>query len=311
MRLAVVLGAGGLVGVAHHIGAVKALSEQLGLSDDRIDVLVGTSAGSVVAAYLRSGYDPKALADSANRLVDAAPTGITSHPVELVRRGVGSAYVLARSLAHVPHRVGQGERAMPRRPVRAGLFSMDAGSDILERELPSDWPERELWLSTYDLVTRRRVVLGEGHAPDPPLPTAVQASCAIPGLYPPVSVGDAVLVDGAAWSLNSMDLVLRSGATHAIAVAPMTFDPSRPPDRPGRILRALPTRLFLRDVARLRRHGVDVLALAPGPREVATEGVNLMRSSGLERVAEVAYAETSRHLGENGEAQRWRALIAS
>lgn len=311
MRLAVVLGAGGTVGIAHHIGAVRAISEYFQLSDERIDLLIGTSAGSIVAAYLRSGYEPSQLADRLSQLSDAAPTGTATHPAECLRRGLGSAYVLARSVVRSPLRLGKGRpTAVIRASLRSGLFSMDLAAGILERELPSDWPARALWLATFDLVTRRRVVLGVDHGAGVKLATAVQASCAIPGVYRPVPVGGSILVDGGAWSLTNMDLALLDGATHVIAVAPMAYDPARPPDTRARLLRALPTRLFLRDVTHLRRRGVDVLPLAPSGAEAATEGINLMRSCGLENVAEVAYQETLRHMAANDRADRWRRLLA-
>jgi NTE family protein len=151
-------------------------------------------------------------------------------------------------------------------------------------------------LATYDLVKRRRVVLGRPGEPYVALSEAVRASCAIPGLYSPVRAADAVLVDGGAWSLTNLDLASLAGCDTVICVAPMSYDPSRPPDPRDRVLREVSTRALVRATDRLRRQGIRVVALTPGPKEVAVQGVNLMRSTDLERVAEVAYSETGIHL---------------
>jgi NTE family protein len=83
-RVAVVLGAGGTVGHAFHAGVLTALGEELGWDARRADLLVGTSAGSIVAAMLRAGMSPGDMVRRANRL-PLSPDG-----AEVVRRaGLG------------------------------------------------------------------------------------------------------------------------------------------------------------------------------------------------------------------------------
>ncbi len=72
-RVALVLGAGGLVGVAHHVGVLAALEDELGFRHDQADVLIGTSAGSAIAAYLASGWSTTQLMEMAPELHRAAP----------------------------------------------------------------------------------------------------------------------------------------------------------------------------------------------------------------------------------------------
>jgi hypothetical protein len=105
-------------------------------------------------------------------------------------------------------------------------------------------------------------------------------------------------VDGGTWSLTNIDLAAAGGCDKVLCVAPMSYDLARPPDPANRATREVPTRLLTKAVARLRRQGVDVVLLAPGPREVKEQGVNLMRSRGLGLVAEVAYEETVARLRE-------------
>ncbi len=311
MRLGVVLGAGGLVGIAHHVGVLGALEQEMGLTEDRIDLLVGTSAGSVVAAYLRAGYSPSELMSRMHELAAAAPGPVATRPVDLLRHGIGSAYVIARSTVRIPSLLSLSPLPSLRRAFPAGLVSLGHGIGILERELSRSWPERTLWLPAYDLVSRRRVVLGANRAPYMPPPQAVRASCAIPGLYAPVQAGGAVLVDGGAWSLTNLDLAAAAGVARVICIAPMSYDPRRPPDTRNRLIREVPTRLLVRDAARLRRRGVDVLMLAPGPLEVAVQGVNLMRGTGLVGVAKVAFEETVRAFRRSSKVQEWQEEVAA
>ena len=102
------------------------------------------------------------------------------------------------------------------------------------------------WLATYDLVSRRRVVLGRPGEPYVALSAAVRASCAIPGVYAPVRAADGVLVDGGAWSLVNLDLASLAGCDTVVCVAPMSYDPDRPPDPRDRMVREVSTRALVR-----------------------------------------------------------------
>jgi NTE family protein len=296
MKLAVVLGAGGLVGVAHHAGVMSALSDELGLRDDHVDLYVGTSAGSPIAAYLRCGFDPADLMARVPDLRAAAPGRLGGGAVETIRHGVGSAYVVARAAMRVPSVFSIPPSPSLRRAFPAGVATMGGAPTMLERDLPRTWPAGRLWLATYDLVSRRRVVLGRAGEPYVPLPSAVRASCAIPGLHAPVEAGGGVLVDGGTRSLVNLDLAALGGCDTVICVAPMSYDPDRLPAARDRVLREVPTRLLLASAARLRRDGVHVVLLSPGPKEAAVHGLNMMRSTGLEEVAETAYSETRAHV---------------
>ncbi len=292
MKIALVLGAGGLVGIAHHVGVLSALSDEVGFDHSHADLAIGTSAGSAIAAYLRTGWTPHELMKRAADLHDAAPGPLPGGPMDLLRHGLGSAYVVARATVRVPSLLSLPPVPVLRRAFPAGVVTMDGGAGILDRELPRSWPDPRLWLATYDLVSRRRVVLGRPGAPYVPLSSAVRASCAIPGVYAPVRAADGVLVDGGAWSLTNLDLAAAGGCDTVVCVAPMSYDPARPPAGRDRVLREMATRRLVTAANRLRRQGIRVIMFAPGPRETVIHGMNLMRSNGLEHVAEVAYHET-------------------
>jgi len=61
-RIALVLGAGGVIGQAYHAGVLSALAEHAGFDAREADVIVGTSAGSITGTVLRLGVSPRDLA---------------------------------------------------------------------------------------------------------------------------------------------------------------------------------------------------------------------------------------------------------
>src|SRR5918997_4399675 len=65
MKLGLVLGGGGLIGMGYHAGALKALDE-FGVDPTAADLMVGTSAGSIMASYMRSGWTPTDFVDYAH-----------------------------------------------------------------------------------------------------------------------------------------------------------------------------------------------------------------------------------------------------
>lgn len=334
------LGAGGLVGMAYHAGALHALEQEAGLAAGDAELVIGTSAGAVVGAYLRTGWSA---ADFWAAALDVAPrdvaggrgvagggvggdgdgggagggdtaggvAGLSSglrrglsglpsvmtpafaSPLQLVRRGLGSAYVMARAALRVPVPV------LPRflgRAFPGGLFAMGDGQRRLDEELPEVWPDGALWLCSVDIVSGRRVVLGRPGAPPATLTRAVLASCAIPGLYPPVKLGRHVLVDGAAHSTTNLDLAAAAGCPLVVVVAPLAFDTARAPGMVSQLVRRYPARSLSHEVAGARRQGSEVLMVRPTGPEVRAHGLNLMRRDGLDRIARSAYQSTARLL---------------
>src|SRR5438067_13650109 len=112
MKAALVLGGGGTVGIAYHAGVLRALEVEAGFSPDDADVIIGTSAGSVIGAYLRTGMTTEDMwllargehplhqsfgGDGERRPALFVPT--FTNPVDIIRHLIGSAYVLARAIS--------------------------------------------------------------------------------------------------------------------------------------------------------------------------------------------------------------------
>ncbi len=296
-----VLGAGGTVGLAYHAGVLKALSDVAGIEAADADLIIGTSAGSVAGAYLRSGFtsdDFWQMATGTHPSLDGVDddelarrrralfTRAWHSPGELVRRGVGSSYALLRSMLAVPN---VPIPAAVRRQFPAGMFTMASGKEQLEEELPAAWPDRPLWLCAYDLVRRQRVVLGRDDDSQLTLPRAVMASCAIPGVYRPVRDGRRVLVDGGVSSTTNLDLVADRPPGFVIVVAPMAWDTAEPPGTAEQLSRRRAAVALSREVAEVRAARHEVLMLRPSREEIRAHGRNMMRLDAGEAIARLAH----------------------
>jgi NTE family protein len=307
-RFTLVLGAGGTVGLAYHAGVLKALSDIAGIEAADAELIIGTSAGSVAGAYLRSGYssdDFWQLAMGTHPSLDGVDqdtidqrrralfTPAWASGVDMVRRGIGSWYALLRSVTNAP---GVPIPALVRRQFPAGMFTMASGKEQLEEELPSAWPSRPLWLCAFDIVHRRRVVLGRDEGSQLTLPWSVLASCAIPGVYRPVRDGRRVLVDGGVTSTTNLDLAALRTPQLVIAVAPMAFDPRDAPSRGEQLTRRRPAVALSREARTIRDAAHDLVILRPCRDEIRAHGRNLMRLDSHETITQLAYDCTAETL---------------
>jgi NTE family protein len=290
-RIGLVLGAGGVTGHAFHAGVLDGLAEATGWDPRDAEVIVGTSAGSVVGALLRAGFSARDLA--------ARSTGEPLSPegAELVARSelAGSSRVPSRP----PGRRGLPRMASPSLLVRAALrpFWMNRPGVMLAGALPAggvptelvagafrplfgaDWPDRDLWLTAVRLREGARVVFGRDGAPPAHVADAVAASCAIPSFFAPVAIGGVTYVDGGAHSPTNADLLADRQLDLVVVSSPMSVAGNRlrpSLDLPARRL----CRFYLgQEVARIRRRGVPVVAFQPTGDDLKAMGMNAMDQS--------------------------------
>ena len=292
---AVVLGAGGLVGQAYHLGVLLALAEEIGFDARRSDVLVGTSAGSLVAAGLAAGVSVSELraevlggprsrpgrptAGPALRLSDAAAVPETRGPLALE--------VLVAAVRR-PFRVRAGALASGLIP--AGQLPTAGIRQAVGRLHGGTWPDQDLRVCAVRARDGRRVVFGTDGAPQVDVGTAVAASCAIPGWFAPVRVDGVVYVDGGAHSPTNADVVLRERPRLVVITSPMT-GVLRPRADVG--LRLAVRRYLAAEVRRLRRAGSEVVVFQPGERDLEVMGINAMDRTRASAVMAAA-AESTR-----------------
>jgi NTE family protein len=314
-----VLGGGGLVGMGYHAGALKAL-EEWGVDVSRFELIVGTSAGAVMGAYLRSGWSPGDFYDYAHgRHPDSSPdlgaqeqevrdlfVPLWDNRIERVRRGLGSLFALASSRGYWrAGATGRVPRAALRRAFPSGLYSTDGTRARLSADLPERWPEEDLYLCAADLYTGERVAFGSRAAPEASLPEAVLASTAIPGVFPPVRIDGRHYVDGGVVTATSLDLASDAGCDVILCIAPLGYKRSGeesltdPRKWAPVIVRTPFARALAREVGEARRRGRHVLVIRPWLHDLGMHGTNAMRHYDRVAMAERARDGTLRMLAEN------------
>ncbi len=223
-RIGLVLGAGGVLGGAWMAGALVARQHRLSRPLGGVDLIVGTSAGSVLAAALRCGVSVDQIVDHqrGSRLAglpNLSQLDRDTGPLPpLPRLRIGSPRLLA-----APHRV---------RPwvVAGGLIPEGRGQlkqlgSLVDAMLAQDGGENrpvrgETWIVAVDYGRGRRVVFGRPGAPTVSLADAVVASCSIPGWYEPKIINGHRYVDGGVRSSTSLDLVAKADLDEVYVVAP-------------------------------------------------------------------------------------------
>jgi NTE family protein len=249
---ALVLGGGGVAGIAWITGLLAGLADA-GQDASGADLVIGTSAGATVAAQLGSGLS---LEELFARQVDPA----------LQSRELMAVVDWAKFAADLePYMAGA---STPTEQLRNfGRFALDADTvteperlAVIESRLPSrDWPVTPTRLTAVDCVSGELTVFdavsGVG------LVDAVAASCAVPGIWPPVTIEGRRYMDGGVRSADNADLA--AGAAQVLVISPIGIDSP------------LPTPMPLREVlASLKDGGATVTLISPDEAALAAIGAN-------------------------------------
>jgi NTE family protein len=298
-RRGLVLGAGGVLGAAWTIGALAAVQEEYGWDPREAEVLIGTSAGSVLAAFLGCGVGVEQLLNHQRGVVGPGDPAIDYDPDRdsggslppRPRLGIGSPRgVLSSALR--PWKVTPMAALSAVLP--QGRGSLGPLGQLVDAVRPDGgWADHpSTWVVAMDYDTGRRVAFGRDNAPRVELRDAVTASCAIPGWYTPVGIGGRRYVDGGACSPTSIDLVARLGLDEVVVLSPMTslrYDrPTAVAARLERRFRRLSTRRVIGEVKKVAATGTKVTLLGPGAEDLAGIGANLMDPSRREQVLETS-----------------------
>jgi NTE family protein len=210
VRRALVLGGGGLAGIAWETGVLAGLASA-GADVGDADLVVGTSAGSLVGAWVAGG---RPAAESYQRLTGAPLPGEDLTPAASMPEMVamfGELAAEARDRTDWRRRVGARALAAETVPesARRAVFAARLHAD--------EWPGTDLAVVAVDANTGERRVFRSDSAAD--LVDAVAASCALPLLWPPVTIGGARYVDGGIHSVTNADLA--EGHDRVLILAPV------------------------------------------------------------------------------------------
>ena len=314
MKRGLVLGGGGLVGLAYHAGVLKALDD-FGIDPSIAEITVGTSAGAVIGAYLGAGWTAGDFYDYAHgrhkfaahdeheqrREVRELFDPMWTNRSERIRRSMGSLFTLASAR-------GFWKAGVPppslRRAFPSGMYSTKASQSRFARDLPEEWPRDGLYISAVDVYTGARVAFGSEGAPPATLREAVLASTAIPGLFPPVRIGNRHYVDGGIASASSLDLAADAGCETILCVAPLGYARDETPLLDAAmlgpvLLRRLFARSLRREVVAARTRGVHVMVIRPWLADLKAHGTNSMRHFDRAAMCELAREGTMKTLEAN------------
>ena len=204
---ALVLAGGGVAGIAWELGMIDGL-RGAGVDLGAPDLILGTSAGSVVGAQLATGQLDAAIAMQER----AATTEIAAQLdiAQLLAKGAEIARA-APEATDAGRRWGVyalAARTVPEAPRRAAVAA----------RLPvQTWPAQPLGITAVDAATGELVVFDRGSGVS--LVDAVTASCAVPGVWPPATIGERRYLDGGIRSFANADLA--RGHHRVLVLAPI------------------------------------------------------------------------------------------
>lgn len=216
---ALVLGGGGVAGIAWELGVLSALQDA-GVDLDAADLVVGTSAGSVVGTIVRHGgvqeaYDQQHAARATTYEEPVAIDGEDfQQRVGAVLEGATSDQDARARLGHLAQRTTTGQTDEE----RIATFS---------ETLPStEWPMKPLALTAVDAIdgTFRVLTAADGV----PLPRAVAASCSVPLVWSTVGIDGRPYYDGGLRSATNADVAAGHERVLVVACGPEGPSPLGP-----------------------------------------------------------------------------------
>lgn len=331
-RVGLALAGGGPEGAIYEIGALRALDEAIeGLDFNALDVYVGVSAGAFIAANLANRLTT---AQMCRAIVKDEPgehpfvpeTFFTPAIGELMRRGLSVPRLFVQSIAEFMRNprdrslldsLTRLSRALPvgvfdNEPIREylkGIYALPGRTDDFRQlRVP-------LYVIASELDSGRAIRFGEPGWDHVPISRAVQASTALPGLYPPVEIDGGYYVDGVLLKTLHASVALQAGAKLVICVNPIVpVDLTETAALDGiteeqLVERGLPTilsqtfrtlihsRLAVGMAAYEKRYaGADVLLIEPSRDDYRMFFTNIFSFSARRDVVAHAYKATRRDL---------------
>ena len=263
-RRALVLGGGGVTGIAWQTGLIAGLAG-LGIDLAAADVIIGTSAGSVVGADITCGRDLEALYQA--QLAPPAPEPAARISWDFIGRLLWDVNT-TRHPAQARARIGRWALAAP-------TMSEAEWRKVFETRLhTSTWPAQALKVTAVDAWTGEFVVFDS--AGDAELVDAVGASCTVPGVWPPVTIGERRFMDGGMRTIANADLAAKYERVVIVAPVAVGLGFMASPGRQAAALSAAGARVALvrpnRDALRaIGRNVLDVSRRAAAARAGRTQ----------------------------------------
>ncbi|HUP85893.1 MAG TPA: patatin-like phospholipase family protein [Acidimicrobiales bacterium] len=277
MRFGLVLGGGGVVGIAWEVGVLAGLQRAGVLDPADAAVIVGTSAGSVVGTRLALGATVESLVEEQSRGDERGPAPSEgTRPrgdMSVVMEIFGELRKAPKVTPEVARVVGQKAMAAPTPPEERWVESFEATIGKGRA-----WPAQDLRIAALDCNTGERRMWTSADAGLVDLARAVASSCAVPGMFPTVGIGGSRYTDGGVWSGTNADVLVAEALDVVVVIAPTAAAPTEPGRRSAVEVEA----------EQLEEVGTAVARIAPGPRFGAEIGLlNLMNPAFRVRGVEI------------------------
>jgi NTE family protein len=313
MKVGLVLGAGGVLGGAWLTGGLEALASETGWDPGSADRIVGTSAGSVIGAFVAAGIPPWFMVAHSRGESFEGLNGPDGRPAAEADRAGGGVFKLHRGLPSLGPGSWRLALSTVTRPTQhtpmartvgwlpRGVISTDSIRQTVARAVPEGWVDHpSFWAVACDYDTGQRVPFGREDAPPAELPDAVAASCAIPGFYRPVEIGGRSYVDGGVCSASNLDLVKDCELDLVVCLNPTsTLEPSTRTgvlDRMAQAARSGSGRRLGYEAKKLRAAGTELVLVQPVADDLEVMGANLMSGKRRNEVIETARETVAQQL---------------
>lgn len=210
-KRALILAGGGIAGIGWETGILRGIADEAPDTAQALldsDVLVGTSAGSTVAAQISSALSLEQLFERQ-----------TAEPTSEIDSGVDIDEISALFLTAMaqPGELKDKLRRIGTIALSTPTVAEPVRRRVIEARLPvHDWPDQDVRITAIDTATGELVVFDASSSVA--LVDAVAASCAVPGTWPPVTIGDRRYMDGGVSS--SVHTAVASDCTTAVLLVP-------------------------------------------------------------------------------------------
>jgi NTE family protein len=329
-RIGLAIAGGGPIGGMYELGALRAMDEAMdGLDPTRLDCYVGVSSGAFLAAGLANRMST---AEICRIFITGTSDDAEFRPETFLRPNVAEYLHRAARLPQLYAEWGRRLMRNPRKAVRwsdlvmrfgglvpTGLFD-NAGVEVFLRDVfnrrgrSNDFRtlEADLFVVAVDLDSGEAVRFGEAGWDNVPISQAVQASSALPGLYPPVEINGRHFLDGALRRTMHASTVLERGIDLMIGINPLVpFDATRAGPQadeaeqvglasgglPAVLSQTLRTLLQSRMQIGMEKYphqfpNIDQLVFEPNASDSELFFTNLFSFSSRHRVCQLAYRNT-------------------
>jgi NTE family protein len=275
------------------MGVLAGLEDATGFDLRRCDYYVGTSAGSIVAAHLAAGQSPRRPGSQRRpREASAQPTERLAQAGSTAAQRAG-AWAMAMASTFAPLALGLATpggalvRGLLLRRLPRPTQTLDALLRHID-ELDARFDGR-LRVTAVDRLSGRRVVFGSPGAPPATVAEAVAASCTVPWLFSPVTIGGREYVDGGVWSPTNADAAPAGAGACVLCLNP-TASLTGTGDAIGVFRRVSRSAAAIETLA-LRRRGAEVQVASPSLDCAREMGLNLMDRQRSARVLAAGYRQ--------------------